>query len=72
MVIVSNEQVPDSDVCGQCKDAENFTMPSGETYRVCAPSNWKSYECAAKQLVALKKPAAHAHLSQPPKGSGRQ
>jgi hypothetical protein len=72
MAIVSNEPMIDADICGQCRDAELFTMPTGETYRVCAPSKWKSYECAAKQLVALKKPAAHAQLSQPAKVSRRQ
>jgi hypothetical protein len=71
ILIVSNDPMTDSDICGRCKDAETITMPTGETYRVCAPSKWKSYECAAKQLVALKKPAARAELSQPAKGSRR-
>ncbi len=71
MLIVSNDPMTDFDICGQCKDAETITTTTGETYRVCAPSNWKSYECAAKQLVALKKSAARAELSQPAKGSRR-
>jgi len=72
MSIVSDDHMSDSDICGQCKDAETIVMPTGEMYRVCPPTKWKSYECAAKQLVALKKPAAHAPLSQPAKGSRRQ
>ncbi len=72
MAIVSDERVPDSDVCGQCKDAKALVLPNGEIYRVCAPDNWRNYECAAKQLVALKKPAAYAELPQPAQRSRRQ
>jgi hypothetical protein len=68
MPLVINEHMADSDVCKQCKDAETIVMPTDEMYRVCAPSRWKSYECAARQLVALK-PAAHAELPQPAKVS---
>jgi hypothetical protein len=58
----STEHTPDSDTCEQCKEARTIVLPTGERYRVCAPNNWKSYECAAKQLIALKKPAAHAEF----------
>jgi hypothetical protein len=59
---VSNKDMPDSDVCWQCKDAATIVLQTGEMYRVCAPSKWKSYECAARLLATLKKPAAHAEL----------
>lgn len=62
MSIVSNEHKPDSDTCAMCTDAKTIVVPTGERYRVCAPKNWKSYECAAKQLMALKKPAADVEL----------
>jgi hypothetical protein len=67
MSIASDEGKPESDTCAMCVDAKTIVLPTGERYRVCAPNNWKSYECAAKQLVALKKPAAHAELAQPAK-----
>jgi hypothetical protein len=34
---------------------------SAERNRCCL---WKSYECAARQLVTLKKPAAHTDLAE--------
>jgi hypothetical protein len=64
---VSNKDMPDSDVCWQCKDAATIVLQTSEMYRVCAPSKWKSYECAAKQLVASKKPVSHVDLAQPAK-----
>ena len=61
---VSNEHKSESDVCWQCKDAVTIVLLTGETYRVCAPSKWKSYECAGKQLIASKKPVSHVYLAQ--------
>ncbi|MGA7908059.1 MAG: hypothetical protein WCA16_11685, partial [Candidatus Sulfotelmatobacter sp.] len=55
--IVSDAHKPDYDICAQCEDANTIVLPTGEMYRVCAPSKWKSYECAAKQLVSLGKSA---------------
>jgi len=72
MALVSDKHVPDPDICGQCKEAQTIVLPTGEMYRVCAPSNWKSYECAARQLVALKKSAAHAEPPQPEKSLQRR
>ncbi len=60
MEIVSDERISDSDPCRMCTDSNIITLSNGEMYRVCAPNKWKSYECAARQLVTLKKPAAHA------------
>jgi len=68
----STEHTPDSDTCEQCKDARTITLPTGEMYRVCAPNKWKSYECAARQLVALKKPATRAELRQSAKSTQRR
>ena len=62
MSIASDEGKPESDTCAMCVDAKTIVLPTGERYRVCAPNNWKSYECAAKQLVALKKPAGYVEL----------
>ena len=67
MSIVSDDHKPDSDTCALCVDAKTIVLPTGERYRVCAPSKWRSYECAGKQLIALKKPAAYADLAQPAK-----
>ena len=54
MSIASDVHKLDFDTCAMCTDAKMIALPTGERYRVCAPKNWKSYECAAKQLVALK------------------
>ena len=59
--IVSHEQKPDFDPCRMCRDGNVIVLPTGEMYRLCGPNKWKSYECAARQLVALK-PAARAEL----------
>ena len=72
MSIVSNEHKSDYDICAQCKDAETIVLPTGEMHRVCAPSKWRSDECAAKQLLCLKRPAARAELPKPAEGSRRQ
>jgi len=69
---VSNEHKPDSDVCGMCRDTKIIVLPTCEMYRVCAPEKWKSYECAARQLITLKKPAAHADLPTAAESSQRQ
>jgi hypothetical protein len=69
MSIVSHEHTPD--FCKQCKDIETIVLSTGEWFKVCAPSKWRSYECAAKQLVALKKPA-RAELPKPAEGSWRR
>ena len=68
---VGDENKAEFDICAQCKDAGTIVMPTGEIYRVCAPEEWKSYECAGKQVVALKKPAAHAELPQSAKSTQR-
>jgi hypothetical protein len=64
---VKDEHIPDFDGCWQCKDAVTIVLPTGEMYRVCAPSKWKSYECAGKQLIASKKLVSHVDLAQPAK-----
>jgi hypothetical protein len=68
---VRNEDRPDFDVCWQCKDAVSIVLPTGEMYRVCAPSKWKSYGCAGKQLIASKKPVSHVELPKAAKSSQR-
>jgi hypothetical protein len=67
----ADEHQPESDICAQCKDAGTIVMPTGEMYKVCAPEKWKSHECAAKQLVASKKPVSHVELSKAAKSSQR-
>ena len=68
---VKDEHIPDFDGCWQCKDAVTIVLPTGEMYRVCAPSKWKSYECAGKQLIATKKPESHVELPKAAKSSQR-
>jgi hypothetical protein len=68
---MGNEHKFESDECAQCKDAGTIVMPTGEIYKVCSPEKWKSYECAGKQIVALKKPAAHAEVPQSAKSTQR-
>ena len=68
---MGNENKSEFDICAQCKDAGTIVMPTGEIYKVCAPEKWKSYDCAAKQLVASKKPAAHAELPESAKSTQR-
>ena len=70
--IVSHEQKPDFDPCTMCRDGNIVVLPTGEMYRLCVPNKWKSYECAARQLVALKKPAAHVELRQSAKSTQRR
>lgn len=71
MFTVSDEHKSESDVCAQCKDAGTMVMPTGEMYKVCPPEKWKSYECAAKQLVASKKPVSGVDLPNAAKPSRR-
>jgi hypothetical protein len=57
---MGTEHKSKSDVCARCRDAGTIVMPTGQMYRICAPEKWKSYECAATQLVTVKKPADDA------------
>jgi len=60
-----SEKSPQLVACEHCKDADLIIMGTGEMYRMCAPNNWKSYECAAKQLATLKNPSVPSRKPQP-------
>jgi hypothetical protein len=59
---MGNEHKFESDICAQCQEAGTIVMPTGETYRVCAPEKSMSHEYVVRQLVTLEKPAIRTKL----------